>query len=66
MGRVILDLSMPLDGFVAGANISADLLARLGRDGEAAEEFRRAAAFTRNIPEHTVLLQRAAECDICT
>jgi hypothetical protein len=24
MGRVILDLSMSLDGFVAGANISAD------------------------------------------
>jgi RNA polymerase sigma-70 factor (ECF subfamily) len=27
------------------------------------QEFRRAAALTRNIPERTVLLRRAAECD---
>jgi hypothetical protein len=29
----------------------------------APSEFRRAASLTRNIPERTVLLQRAAECD---
>jgi predicted RNA polymerase sigma factor len=44
-------------------SVRGDLLARLGRRDEAAAEFRRAAALTRNIPERTVLLQRAAECD---
>jgi hypothetical protein len=39
-----------------------EALARLGRYGEAASEFRHAAALTRNIPERTVLLQRAARC----
>ena len=39
------------------------LLARLGRQGEAAGEFRRAAALTRNGPERTVLLRRADDCD---
>ena len=37
-------------------SVRGDLLARLGRAGEAAAEFRRAAALTRNIPERTVLL----------
>ena len=44
-------------------SVRGDLLARLGRHEEAASEFRRAASLTRNIPERTVLLQRAAECD---
>jgi hypothetical protein len=33
------------------------------RRAEAAAEFRRAASLTRNIPERTVLLQCAAECN---
>ena len=52
-----------LTGYHHLPSVRGDLLARLGRDGEAAEEFRRAAALTRNIPERTVLLRRAAECD---
>ena len=47
-------------------SVRGDLLARLGRYGEAAGEFRRAASLTRNIPERTALLQRAAECGECT
>jgi predicted RNA polymerase sigma factor len=43
-------------------SVRGDLLARLGRHDEAAGEFRRAASLTRNIPERTVLLQRAADC----
>jgi predicted RNA polymerase sigma factor len=41
-------------------SVRGDLLARLGRPSEAAAEFRRAAALTRNAPERAVLLQRAA------
>ncbi len=52
-----------LAGYHHLPSVRGDLLARLGRDGEAAVEFRRAASLTRNIPERTVLLQRAAECD---
>ena len=52
-----------LAGYHHLPSVRGDLLARLGRDGEAAGEFRRAAALTRNIPERTVLLRRAAECD---
>ena len=44
-------------------SVRGDLLARLGRYREAAGEFRSAASLTRNIPERTVLLRRAAECD---
>ena len=47
-------------------SVRGDLLARLGRHAEAAGEFRRAASLTRNNPERTVLLQRAAECDAST
>ena len=36
-----------------------DLLAKLGRDDEAAAEFRRAADLTRNERERTLLLARA-------
>jgi len=52
-----------LTGYHHLPSVRGDLLARLGRDGEAAAEFRRAAGLTRNIPERTVLLRRAAECD---
>jgi RNA polymerase sigma factor (sigma-70 family) len=52
-----------LAGYHHLPSVRGDLLARLGRSGEAAEEFRRAAELTRNIPERTVLLRRAAECE---
>jgi predicted RNA polymerase sigma factor len=51
-----------LAGYHHLPSVRADLLARLGRHAEAAAEFRRAAAITRNIPERTVLLRRADEC----
>jgi RNA polymerase sigma factor (sigma-70 family) len=44
-------------------SVRADLLAKLGRDAEAAAEFRRAAALTRNVREQTLLLRRAESCD---
>ena len=40
--------------------VRGDLLAKLGRYGEAVVELRRAAALTRNLPERTLLLERAA------
>src|SRR5689334_2546771 len=52
-----------LSGYHYLPSVRADLLTRLGRYDEAAGEFRRAASLTRNLPERTVLLQRAAECD---
>jgi RNA polymerase sigma factor (sigma-70 family) len=52
-----------LAGYHHLPSVRGDLLARLGRDGEAALEFRRAAGLTRNIPERTVLLRRAAACE---
>ena len=52
-----------LAGYHHLPSVRGDLLARLGRDREAAAEFRRAAGLTRNIPERTVLLRRAAECE---
>src|SRR5690348_11775539 len=55
-----------LAGYHHLPSVRGDLLARLGRDAEAAEEFRRAAALTRNVPERTVLLRRAAACDART
>jgi predicted RNA polymerase sigma factor len=51
-----------LAGYHHLPSVRGDLLARLGRGDEAAAEFRRAASLTRNIPERTVLLQRAADC----
>jgi RNA polymerase sigma factor (sigma-70 family) len=41
-------------------SVRGDLLARLGRDAEAAAEFRRAAKLTDNAPERALLLRRAA------
>ena len=43
-------------------SVRGDLLARLGRNGEASAEFRRAASLTRNERERTLLLARASNC----
>ncbi len=43
-------------------SVRGDLLAKLGRAEEAAAEFERAAAMTRNTRERTLLLDRAAAC----
>lgn len=50
-----------LAGYHHLPSVRADLLAKLGRRHEAAAEFRRAASLTKNIPERTVLLRRAAK-----
>jgi hypothetical protein len=44
-------------------SVRGDLLARLGRRREAAVEFERAAALTRNARERQLLLERTAGCD---
>lgn len=41
-------------------SVRGDLLAKLGRAGEARAEFERAAAMTRNVRERELLLERAA------
>jgi predicted RNA polymerase sigma factor len=46
------------------ASVRGDLLSRLGHNSEAATEFRRAAALTKNTTERTFLLQKAADSDI--
>lgn len=43
-------------------SVRGDLLAKLGRNSEAKQEFERAAALTRNERERTLLLERAAAC----
>ena len=43
-------------------SVRGDLLAKLGRFGEASEEFARAAGLTRNVRERELLLERAAAC----
>lgn len=43
-------------------SVRGDLLFRLGRRQEAAEEFKRAAAMTRNGPERAMLAERARAC----
>jgi RNA polymerase sigma-70 factor, ECF subfamily len=52
-----------LTGYHHLPSVRGDLLARLGRRGEAASEFRRAASLTRNGPERVMLLRRAGDCD---
>ena len=52
-----------LAGYHHLPSVRGDLLTRLGRHGEAADEFRRAAALTRNAPERTALEHRASDCD---
>jgi RNA polymerase sigma factor (sigma-70 family) len=51
-----------LTGYHLLPSVRADLLARLGRAGEARSEYERAAALTRNARERTLLLERAAAC----
>ena len=43
--------------------VRGDMLFKLERFGEAAEEFQRAASLTRNNRERELLLSRAAECE---
>jgi predicted RNA polymerase sigma factor len=43
-------------------SVRADLLAKLGRSGEARAEYERAASLTRNTRERELLLGRAAAC----
>lgn len=45
------------------ASVRADLLAKLDRRAEAAGEFRRAAALTRNLRERNLLIGRATDCE---
>jgi RNA polymerase sigma factor (sigma-70 family) len=45
-------------------SVRGDLLARLGRHGEARVEFERAASLARNSRERAFLLRRAAACDL--
>lgn len=52
-----------LAGYHLLPSARADLLARLDRHGEAAAEYRRAAALTRHARERVLLLERAAACD---
>jgi predicted RNA polymerase sigma factor len=44
-------------------SVRGDLLAKLGRTGEARAEFERAASLTRNERERALLLARAASCE---
>src|SRR5487761_407556 len=52
-----------LAGYHHLPSVRGDLLAKLGQYGQAAGEFRRAAALTKNNPERTMLLRRADDCD---
>ena len=49
-----------LDGYHLLSSVRGDLLAKLGRKEEARAEFELAASMTRNAPERTLLLDRAA------
>jgi len=51
-----------LAGYHLLPSVRGDLLAKLGRNVEAGDEFRRAAAMTRNDRERNLLLSRAASC----
>jgi predicted RNA polymerase sigma factor len=51
-----------LKGYHLLPSVRGDLLAKLGRFGEAREEFERAASLTRNERERTLLRERAAAC----
>jgi predicted RNA polymerase sigma factor len=43
-------------------SVRGDLLKKLGRRGEARQEFELAASITRNARERNLLLERAREC----
>jgi len=49
-----------LEGYHLLASVRGDLLAKLGRHGEARAEFQRAASLTRNARERELMLERAA------
>jgi RNA polymerase sigma-70 factor (ECF subfamily) len=51
-----------LEGYHLLPSVRGDLLAKLGRFGEAYEEFERAASLTRNERERALLLDRAVAC----
>jgi RNA polymerase sigma factor (sigma-70 family) len=51
-----------LTGYHLLPSVRGDLLAKLGRAGEARAEFERAAGLTRNERERDLLLERAREC----
>jgi RNA polymerase sigma factor (sigma-70 family) len=51
-----------LKGYHLLPSVRGDLLAKLGRIGEARAEFERAASLTRNARERELLLERAAAC----
>jgi RNA polymerase sigma factor (sigma-70 family) len=55
-----------LRGYHLLPSIRGDLLAKLGRAGEAKTEFERAASLTENDRERTLLLQRAEACGAST
>jgi predicted RNA polymerase sigma factor len=56
----IVDELKGLDGSYLLPSVRGELLARLGRDTEAADEFDRAAALTDNEREREVLADKAA------
>ncbi|MGW9348825.1 RNA polymerase sigma factor, sigma-70 family [Nocardiopsis flavescens] len=58
--EIVDSLNGALDGYHPLPSVRGDLLERLGRGEEAAAEFRRAAALTRNGRERALLLDRAA------
>src|SRR3989449_7575853 len=51
-----------LQGYHLLPSVRGDLLAKLGRLGEARAEFERAASLTRNARERQLLIERAAAC----
>jgi predicted RNA polymerase sigma factor len=51
-----------LKGYHLLPSVRGDLLAKLGRKGEAYVEFKRAAELTRNARERKLLLMRALAC----
>ncbi|SEH48860.1 RNA polymerase sigma factor, sigma-70 family [Mycolicibacterium rutilum] len=59
-GLCIVDGLTGLDGSYLLPSVRGELLARLGRDDEAADEFTRAAAMTDNEREREVLLDKVA------
>ena len=66
-GLAILDTLVSqggLEGYPHLAAARGDLLARLGRSGEARLEFEHAAALTRNAAERTLFLGRAAQLPV--
>jgi RNA polymerase sigma-70 factor (ECF subfamily) len=64
-GLALVDALLPepaLAGYHLLPAVRGDLLAKLGRSGEARAEFERAAALTKNARERALLIERAAAC----